>query len=194
MFAKAYGLEQAKKLLCGGLFHYTPTGASRFQKQGRYFARGEKAPKPGDVVFFYSKAKGRIGHTGIVYRVDGGKVYTIEGNTSGANTLVTNGGGVKKKSYKLTDACIHGYGRPAYEDTQEELNLRVLKNGSRGADVKALQILLMGYGEDCGACGADGVFGSATGKAVKAYQSKNGLAADSIAGEKTWRKLLGVTA
>ena len=116
-FVKAYGLENAKKLLCGGLHHYTPTGANRFKKANRYIKRGQGSPEAGDVVYFYSKSKGRIGHVGIVYDVDSTTVYTVEGNTSGASTLVTNGGGVRKKSYKLTSTYIDGYGRPNYDET-----------------------------------------------------------------------------
>lgn len=116
-FVKAYGLENAKKLLCGGLHHYTPTGANRFKKANRYIKRGQGSPEVGDVVYFYSTSKGRIGHVGIVYDVDSTTVYTVEGNTSGASTLVTNGGGVRKKSYKLTSTYIDGYGRPNYDET-----------------------------------------------------------------------------
>lgn len=116
-FVTAYGLEAAKKLLCGGLHHYTPTGAGRFKSADRYIKRGKGSPEVGDVVFFYSTKKGRIGHVGIVYKVDATKIYTIEGNTSGASTLVTNGGGVMKKSYRQTSSYIDGYGRPNYADT-----------------------------------------------------------------------------
>ena len=116
-FVKAYGLEAAKTLLCGGLHHYTPTGANRFKKANRYIKRGQGTPEIGDVVYFYSKAKGRIGHVGIVYNVDSTTVYTVEGNTSGASALITNGGGVCKKSYKLTSTYIDGYGRPNYGDS-----------------------------------------------------------------------------
>jgi peptidoglycan hydrolase-like protein with peptidoglycan-binding domain len=38
----------------------------------------------------------------------------------------------------------------------------------------------------------DGDFGPKTEIAVRAYQSKNSLAADAVIGPKTWAKLLGV--
>ncbi len=69
--------------------------------------------------------------------------------------------------------------------------LPILKKGSKGATVKAMQILLMGYGYNLGGYGADGSFGGATEKALKAYQSANGLEADGSCGPKTWAKLLG---
>ena len=68
----------------------------------------------------------------------------------------------------------------------------VLKKGSKGNSVKALQILLNGYGYDLGSCGIDSDFGSATEKAVKRFQGDNGLEADGSVGPLTWAKLLGV--
>ena len=68
----------------------------------------------------------------------------------------------------------------------------VLKKGSKGQSVKALQILLTGYDHPCGKYGADGDFGTDTQKAVVAYQKANGLEADGVVGPMTWAKLLGV--
>ena len=59
----------------------------------------------------------------------------------------------------------------------------ILKNGSKGEDVKKLQAKL-GWG-------ADGVFGSGTEAAVKKWQAANGLTADGIVGEGTWAKMFG---
>ena len=59
----------------------------------------------------------------------------------------------------------------------------ILKNGSKGEDVKKLQSKL--------GLGADGVFGSGTEAAVKKWQAANGLTADGIVGEGTWAKMFG---
>lgn len=67
-----------------------------------------------------------------------------------------------------------------------------LRKGSKGASVKAMQLLLIGYGYPCGSTGADGDFGSNTDKALRAYQAAVGLAVDGICGENTWGKLLGI--
>lgn len=177
----AYGLVAAAALLCGGLHCYTPTGASRFKKAGRYIKRGEGKPKAGDVVFFYSESKGRIGHVGIVYKVSSSKVYTIEGNTSGASSLVTNGGGVKKKSYSLTSTYIDGYGRPDYENIDAGQDAAsVLCKGCSGAKVTELQKNLVKLGYDLGTYGeekdgVDGDFGSKTEEALKQFQASHGL-------------------
>lgn len=72
------------------------------------------------------------------------------------------------------------------------VTLPVLKKGDKGADVKALQALLKGYGYSLGIHGVDGDFGVATLKAVLEYQKKNGLEIDGIVGKATWSKLLGV--
>jgi len=187
VFVTAFGLEAAKKLL-GTFTNYTPTGSNAFKKRGTYIKRGKGTPKRGDVIYFYSTAKGRIGHVGIVYKVSGSTVYTIEGNTSGASSLVTNGGGVKKKSYKMTSSYIDGYGSVDYSvvdgatpvpETILKLGDRVLKLTSpymEGADVKDLQTRLNKLGFDCGE--ADGEFGPNTEKGVKAFQTANGMTAN----------------
>lgn len=64
------------------------------------------------MIVFYNKAKDNYAHTGLVYKVDGSKVYTREGNTSGASGVIDNGGGVCNKSYSLSYDRIAGYGRP----------------------------------------------------------------------------------
>lgn len=73
----------------------------------------------------------------------------------------------------------------------EVVQVRVLRRGMAGADVKTLQAALIAYGFSCGAAGADGDFGSGTETALKKFQTKYGLGADGIAGKGTWGKLLG---
>ncbi len=81
---------------------------------------------------------------------------------------------------------------PAEKDTTLPMQVRMLKRGMEGADVKTLQAALIAYGFSCGAAGADGDFGSGTEMALKKFQTKYGLGADGIAGKGTWGKLLGV--
>lgn len=196
-FVYAYGLEAAKALLCGNLHCYTPNGANFFKKKNRYIKRGEGRPQPGDVVFFYSSAKGRIGHVGIVESVTNSKVYTVEGNTSGANTLITNGGGVRRKSYALTSTYIDGYGRPDYANIESgsgdiyapDLGDRILKNGMEGDDVKEMQSNLISLGYDCGKWGADGDFGDATEIALMKFQRDHGCDDDGEYGPITHKAM-----
>lgn len=70
--------------------------------------------------------------------------------------------------------------------------LPLLENGSKGDSVKALQILLKGYGYDLGIYGVDGDFGSDTEKAVREFQAEHDLEIDGVVGPMTWAKLLGV--
>ena len=72
------------------------------------------------------------------------------------------------------------------------MEMRKLKKGCTGEDVKALQILLIGRGYDCGKYGADGDFGAATDKAVRAFQKDKGQTVDGVAGKATMSGLLGV--
>ena len=74
----------------------------------------------------------------------------------------------------------------------ETMQVRVLKRGMKGADVKTLQAALIAYGYRCGAAGADGDFGGATETALRKFQTAYKLGADGIAGKGTWGRLLGV--
>jgi N-acetylmuramoyl-L-alanine amidase len=74
------------------------------------------------------------------------------------------------------------------------VEMSVLKKGDKGAQVNALQALLIGYGykmENNGVTyGVDGSFGSATDRAVRNYQVHNNLEADGSVGPATWGSLL----
>lgn len=74
-----------------------------FAKNGTYTNNSPGViPKPGDV---YTMG---ISHTGIVEKVEGGKIYTISGNTSTDST--GNGNGVGQGSYRIGDPAIKGFG------------------------------------------------------------------------------------
>ena len=74
----------------------------------------------------------------------------------------------------------------------EVMQVRVLRRGMTGADVKTLQAALIAYGFSCGAAGVDGDFGAGTEAALKRFQTRYSLGADGIAGKGTWGKLLEV--
>lgn len=116
-FDQAYGKDAALKLLCQPTKAANNCGAGCKYMRNYFKDKGQlhmSDPQPGDVIFFYSADKSQIQHTGLVYKVDSSKVYTVEGNTSGASGVIANGGGVCKKSYSLTYARLAGYGRPNY--------------------------------------------------------------------------------
>ena len=64
---------------------------------------------------------------------------------------------------------------------------RILRIGSAGSDVVALQDILRARGHDPGA--SDGVFGRRTAAAVRAFQAARGLDADGIVGPQTRAEL-----
>lgn len=68
-------------------------------------------------------------------------------------------------------------------DNARTVAVAVISQGSRGETVKLIQQKLKRWGYYNGAI--DGIYGSATKKAVKYFQSKNGLPADGIVGNKT---------
>ncbi len=81
---------------------------------------------------------------------------------------------------------------PAVKTTYD---LPVLKKGSKGGSVWPMQMLIIGHGGEAAELivesgGADGSFGPGTLKALKAFQSANGLEADGKCGPMTWAKLL----
>lgn len=189
LFVQAFGVETAKQLLCqpnrslGAGCGYS---ANYYKAKGQFYKNG---PQPGDQIFFIDSV-GDVGHTGIVYKVDVSKVYTIEGNTSGASGVVANGGGVCKKSYALNYNKIYGYGRPNYE-TDKPINEPqkddgLLSKGDTGAKVKELQQNLIKLGYSCGSYGADGAFGNATQNAVKKFQADQKLSVDGVVGPQTF--------
>lgn len=88
-FVKAFGRDMAERLLKHYPYVYCPTMQSLFTLNS--------SPKKGDIVVF--KRNGTFVHTGIVTFVQGDYFETVEGNTSGASSIVANGGGVCGKSY-----------------------------------------------------------------------------------------------
>lgn len=106
----AFGVKNAQKMLIGWSA-YTPT-SSDFYKKKKQWHEG-KDVQPGDQIFF--KNSKRIHHTGIVEYVMNGEVHTIEGNTNPGSGVESDGGKVARKTYKITDKSIAGYGRPDYK-------------------------------------------------------------------------------
>ena len=134
---------------------------------------------------------------GIVERVENGKVYTIEGNTSFDDKgSQSNGGAVAEKKRSLS--CIVGAYRPKYGSIKEEaigktlaVTAKELKKGCYGDPVKVLQSALNALqGSNLV---VDGDFGSATETALKKYQQEHTTEcgkADGVCGKKTWISIL----
>ena len=63
----------------------------------------------------------------------------------------------------------------------------VVQNGNQGHPIRALQFLLRAHGHNLA---VDGMFGSATEAAVKAFQTGKGMTADGIVTPQTWSALI----
>lgn len=166
---------------------YTPAHAQWFKDQGRWGS----SPKRGAIVFFdFPDSVHRIQHIGIVEKVlGGGRVQTIEGNTSsGVYGSQSNGGGVYRRI--RSSSVIVGYGYPRYS-TETKVSA-MSKSAEAAGSTPPLTI--------------DGQWGRMTTKAVqrwagvhadgeigpdtrKGLQRKLGIEADGVWGRVTRREL-----
>lgn len=185
-FLTAFGYEKALYLLCQP---EKSAGAGCTYSLRYYKAKGQfytSNPKAGDQIFFGTSADNST-HTGLVEKVEGGKVYTIEGNTSDM---------VARRTYTIGASNIVGYGRPNYDGAGSIVTTEpstggsthsVLRKGSTGSEVEELQRKLTSLGYTLGS--VDGDFGEKTLAAVKAFQKDYSLDVDGVVGNQTWAAL-----
>ena len=111
-FITTFGEALGMKLLCQP---YKGCGAGAGYSMNYYKSKGQlytKIPQPGDQIFFGDARS--TWHTGIVEKVEGGKLYTIEGNTGPDCTVV------QRCVYSLNYRYIKGYGRPDWSLVKEK--------------------------------------------------------------------------
>lgn len=90
----------------------------------------------------------------------------------------------------LTDGVKAALDSPAASGSVSSITPEtVLRKGDKGTKVKKMQTMLIACGYSCGESRADGDFGSATLKAVEAFQKANGLEVDGVYGQKTHKAL-----
>ena len=196
-FLTAYGYENALRLLCQP---ERSAGAGCTYSLQYYRNKGQfhtDNPQRGNQIFFGTSLSNST-HTGLVEKVENGCVYTIEGNSSDQ---------VCRRRYALTDSCILGYGRPAYDSVPATsiapteyvpVTLPILRRGMTALPIAAAQLLLIRHGYSCGGPIVDGEeqvtgqYGSGTEEAVRAFQRAKGLSADGVISPNTWAALLGV--
>lgn len=208
VLVEAFGPEVAMQLLCqpaGSAGAGCSFSMSYYQQHGQFHLTD---PQPGDQIFFTYRP-GEVSHTGIVEKVDGETVTTIEGNTSDM---------VARRTYQLGDSRIAGFGRPDWSlvasvpdsgtgnqgaaPAQQKpavcckVELPELREGDTGVPVERLQTLLIGRGYYCGGRSyggreqPDGEFGPATTVAVKDLQLAAALSQDGVVGSDTWSALI----
>ena len=146
-----------------------------------------KELKPGTAVFVYKEEKDRYTHIGLYI----GNGNVIEAASTEKGVIMSSVSATKwnrwgeMKKVEFTDA------EPA-EPVQPEdpaQAMPTVRRGDKGNTVKLLQEALLRLGYPLPKYGADGDFGKETETAVKAFQQDNGLAADGVAGKKTWEAL-----
>lgn len=88
------------------------------------------------------------------------------------------------KTTAQDSALVH---LPQTQEAEYAVSAAILKQGSKGGEVKEVQRRLKLWGYYKGS--VDGVFGAGTRSAVIAFQKKNGLTADGVVGKATYRAL-----
>ncbi len=142
------------------------------------------------MVYYHLKAKSKLNAGQTIKKGATIGYMGSTGNSTGAHLhfgIKENGKWIDPEPYLNADYISNKEIRNPYT-----MEMNSLRKGCKGADVKALQLLLIGNGYSCGDKGADSSFGAATEKAVVAYQQANVLKQDGIAGKATMRCLLGV--
>lgn len=179
-----------------------------YQRLGRWKESDSYIPKPGDVIM-YAWGDNGVGdctsgasHVGIVVSCDGKIITVIEGNKSDA---------VGYREIAVNGRYIRGFGLPDYASkaTEEEtetpaptpapekkevtvnVELRMLKRGMSGNDVRAAMLLMKDKGYYPYAIPAtDKLFGAKMEQGLKKMQAEHGLGVDGLLGKNSWTYLL----
>jgi hypothetical protein len=193
----------AYKQLGGYMYHGSNTMWNKYSKAKGKLQNGRRtdgqALKPGSAVFL---VKGNDRHHVGLYVGDGevieakGTAYgVVESKITRWNEWaeLTSTAYAADSSADAPDSPADVPVTPAPTENPADAGdgaspLLVLRNGSRGTQVKVLQYLLIDAGFDCDK--VDGIVGKNTVAAVKAFQTAHSLTADGIVGAKTWAKLL----
>lgn len=167
-----------------------------YRARGLWSAEAEDL-RPGDLVFYDWDGDGLADHVGILGAAEGAELEVIEGNCADA---------VRRRSVPRSWPFLCGFARPDYASAAREggeaprgeagegaFSPPLLRRGSRGVSVLAMQAVLILRGWPCGPDGADGDFGANTEAALRRFQRENGLEEDGICGVESWKKLLGVS-
>lgn len=183
-----------------------PAGASyntdyRASKGGRV----SKPPRPGDVlVFDWNWATAATNHVGILEKVlPSGNYQTIEGNTSvGSSGSQSNGGRVARRTRRPSQvryvirpnwskaSSSGGSSSGAAPDTARPWRTSPRVAAFTRAEVRTIQEALADLDYELGSWGADGSYGDATGRAVKALQQDLDITADGVYGPGTEKALM----
>lgn len=177
-----------------------------YQRLGRWKESDSYIPKPGDVIMYawgdngVGDCTGGASHVGIVVSCDGKIITVIEGNKNDA---------VGYREIAVNGRYIRGFGLPDYagKATEDEpvtpepkepkkedtitMELRMLKRGMSGNDVRAAMLLMKDKGYYPHAIPAtDKLFGPKMEAGVRRMQAEHNLGVDGIIGRNSWTYLL----
>lgn len=177
-----------------------------YKKLGRWKESDSYVPKPGDIIMYawgdngVGDCTGGASHVGIVAACDGEIITVIEGNKNDA---------VGYREIAVNGRYIRGFGLPDYagKATEDEpvtpapkepkkentitMELRMLKRGMSGNDVRAAMLLMKDKGYYPSAIPAtDKLFGPKMEAGVRRMQAEHNLGVDGIIGRNSWTFLL----
>ncbi|MED4061692.1 peptidoglycan-binding domain-containing protein [Priestia megaterium] len=197
-FSKQYGqrVHDCAGLIKGYMMSISPTAAPTYNAS---------FDKSADAMYSECTEKGAIssipeiagicvwkkGHIGVY--LGNGKVVEARGHAYGviysklSDIKWTNWGKLKWVDYGVV-APIETPVENNTEVTTVNITTKSLKKGTKGAEVKTLQLLL--NGKSNAGITVDGDFGSKTDAAVRNYQKSKGLGVDGEVGSKTWDALI----
>ena len=176
-----------------------------YKKLGRWKESDSYVPKPGDVIM-YAWSDNGVGdctsgasHVGIVVACDGKTITVIEGNKANA---------VGYREIAVNGRYIRGFGLPDYASKATEnepvtpapatnkeetikMELRMLKRGMSGNDVRAAMLLMKDKGYYPYTIPAtDKLFGPKMEAGVRKMQAEHNLGVDGLIGFNSWTFLL----
>ena len=176
-----------------------------YRKLGRWQESDSYVPKPGDVIM-YAWGDNGVGdctsgasHVGIVVACDGKTITVIEGNKANA---------VGYREIAVNGRYIRGFGLPDYASKATEnepvspapatnkeetikMELRMLKRGMSGNDVRAAMLLMKDKGYYPYTIPAsDKLFGPKMEAGVRKMQAEHNLGVDGLIGFNSWTFLL----
>lgn len=200
---QAYDCAQLTRYACKAGGQELVSGANSQWRKTAWDQKGtiDTLPDVPGVILYHINTSGNMTHTGVY--IGGG--YAVEARAAKYGVVKTV---VKNRSWTHWAALPGVLTGETAEPPKEEpeaatpadepetnvtadsgvIDMKTLRNGSRGTQVKVLQFILDEIGYDPGS--ADGIFGKKTLAAVKAFQKAKGLSVDGIVGKYTWTKLL----
>ena len=173
-----------------------------YRRLGRWKEQDSYVPSPGDVIMYAWGDSGAgdcasgASHVGIVVSCDGKTITVIEGNYHNA---------VDYREIAVNGRYIRGFGLPDYaskaietdtpapaeKEATVNMELRMLKKGMSGNDVRAAMLLMKdkGYYPDV-IPATDKLFGPKMDAGVRKMQAEHNLGVDGIIGKNSWTYLL----